>query len=127
MEIGDDNEPYGKLLDDLNILNPSTRAEFLDSAHLFASNCYIQAEGFNMEEYEQLKGYYHWRIIKPARFFKISCIYHHSEDLILTIESVEELSDVDYIVSASNQDESQIGFYNEESDLVKNINNSDVN
>lgn len=125
--LNNDGFPYAEILDDLNITDELHRIEFVEFARMFASNCYRIAKEANMGEHEELKGYYHWRLLDPAKFYKIEFTYYHSEDLIFAINSVEILTFEGYMKSVNTQKNNQIGIFNTESELANNILNVDKN
>jgi hypothetical protein len=119
--------PFSQYLIDLGITNSVTHSEFAHFAYMYANNCFNIAEQSKMKEGEPLQGYYHWRTVEPARFFKVHFTYWHSYDLIFGVDKMEELTFDEYITSANTQKENQIGIFNTESPLVNNILNKDKN
>ena len=84
--------PYSKIMDDFKIYDTSDRTNFVEASLMYATNCYAMAREKNLNQHDELKGYFLWEAHNSGRYFKCLFTYYHSEELLFGINSVEELS-----------------------------------
>lgn len=119
--------PYKKVLDDMGVESMEARYEFLDSAQLFANNCYKAAISNNYPLGTPIQGLFHWRTQNPSKFFRVHFTYYHSEELIFVINGFDKLSLEEYMDSLNQEMPNHTKIVNTDSELVKSIMNKNNN